>query len=466
MKQNFNIWLLLLLFYNPIYLFSQEKLPEIIKDSNKEPPNITSKDISKIIADAKEKVFPSLVFVKPIIEEYDSGKLTRAQVFGSGVIISPDGYVVTNFHVVKNALSIKCVLSNKSQVNATVIGSDKDTDIALIKLDTKEVLPFAEFGDSSKTEEGQFVMAMGSPFGFSRSISFGIISYTKRYLDYGPYNLWIQTDAAINPGNSGGPLVDTEGKIIGINTLGGANIGFSIHSNKVKEVVEILKKNGAAGVKRIWTGIQFQALKDFSSENILPDSLGVLVSGVEFDSPANNAEILSGDIILECDGVATNCEYVEELPDIRNFFANLKAETSVTLKIKRNKNIISLKLNLIQKGKVEGENFEAKRWNMTFKEINKFDTPLFAFFKEKGVFVLGVDTPGNGEFSGFVIGDIILKIDDIEINSLDEIKKLYAESLLKIDANKKYFVEVLRKSTHNFLLLDYKTDYKKLGEEK
>jgi len=458
MKLSVIIWFILILIKTQSVLISQDKSNETSKDS--------AKDIGKIISDAKQKVFPALIFVKPIIETYESGKLTRVQVFGSGVIISSDGYAVTNFHVVKNAISIKCVLSNKSQVNATVIGSDKDTDIALIKLDTKDALPFAEFGDSSKTEEGQFVMAMGSPFGFSRSISFGIISYTKRYLEYGPYNLWIQTDAAINPGNSGGPLVDTDGKIIGINTLGGANIGFSIHSNKVKEIIDILKKNGQEGVKRIWTGIQFQALKDFSTENILPDSLGVLVSGVEIDSPAFEAGVLSGDIILDCNGIATNCEYVEDLPGISNFFANLIANSSATLKIKRNNEIITLKLNLILKGKVEGDNFEAKRWNMTFKEINKFDTPLFAFFKETGVFVLGVDSPGNGELSGFLIGDIILKINGKEINTLDEIKNLYSESLLKTDANKKYLFEVFRKSSHNFLLLDYKTDYKKLGDEK
>ena len=424
------------------------------------------KDFSKIISDAKQKVFPALVFVKPIIEEYESGKLTRVQVFGSGVIISADGYVVTNFHVVKNARSIRCVLSNKSQVNAKVIGSDKDTDIALLKLDTKDVLPFAEFGDSAKTEEGQFVMAMGSPFGFSRSISFGIISYTKRYLDYGPYNLWIQTDAAINPGNSGGPLVNTEGKIIGINTLGGANIGFSIHANKVKEVVDALKINGLEGVKRTWTGIQFQALKDFSTENILEDTLGVLVSGIEFDSPAHTAGILSGDIILDCDGKETNCEYVEELPAIRNYFAGLKTDASVNLKIKRGAEILQIKLSLIHKGKVEGENFEAKRWSMTFKEINKFDTPFFAFVKEKGLFVLGTDNPGNGVASGFAINDVLLKINGKDVNTLDEIKKIYADSLLQKDANKKIFFEVMRGSSHNFLLLDYKTDFKKLGEEK
>lgn len=426
----------------------------------------TGKDFSKIIADAKQKVFPALVFVKPIIEDYESGKLTRMQVFGSGVIISADGFVVTNYHVVKNARSIRCVLSNKSQVNAQVIGSDKDTDLALLKLETKDVMAFAEFGDSTKTEEGQFVMAMGSPFGFSRSISFGIISYTKRYLDYGPYNLWIQTDAAINPGNSGGPLVDTEGKIIGINTLGGANIGFSIHSNKVKEVVEALKINGKEGVKRTWTGIQFQALKDFSTENILDDKLGVLVSGVDFDSPAHNAGILSGDIILDCDGTPTNCEYVEELPAVRNFFANLKTDSSVTLNVKRGTELIKIKMILIQKGKVEGENFEAKRWNMTFKEINKFDTPLFAFFKEKGVFVLGTDFPGNGATSGFAISDILVKVGEKEVNSLEDIKKIYNDSLLVKDENKKLFFEIIRGSSHNYLLLDYKTDYKKLGEEK
>ena len=115
---------------------------------------------------------------------------------------------------------------------------------------------------------------------------------------------------------------------------------------------------------------------------------------------------------------------------------------------------------------MEGENFEAKRWSMTFKEINKFDTPFFAFVKEKGLFVLGTDNPGNGVASGFAINDVLLKINGKDVNTLDEIKKIYADSLLQKDANKKIFFEVMRGSSHNFLLLDYKTDFKKLGEEK
>ncbi|MCD6384160.1 trypsin-like peptidase domain-containing protein, partial [Candidatus Sumerlaeota bacterium] len=167
-------------------------------------------NFEEVIETAKSKIFPALVFVKPIVEEYESGEKKKQRVFGSGVIISPDGYVVTNNHVVEKALEINCVLWNKKQVSANLIGRDKETDLALLKLDVKPEdlpLPYAEFADSSQVDEGQFVMALGAPFGFTRSISLGIISNTNRYLGFESiykYNVWLQTDAAINPGNSGG----------------------------------------------------------------------------------------------------------------------------------------------------------------------------------------------------------------------------------------------------------------------
>ncbi len=143
-------------------------------------------NFEEIITTAKEKVFPALVFVKPIRESYEAGEKEREQVFGSGVIISPDGLVVTNHHVVDKAIEINCVLWNKEQVPATLIGQDKETDLALIRLkwEGKEPLPYAEFGDSEKLTEGQFVMALGAPFGFTRSISLGIISHTQRYIGF------------------------------------------------------------------------------------------------------------------------------------------------------------------------------------------------------------------------------------------------------------------------------------------
>ena len=206
-------------------------------------------DFRKIIATAKSRVYPALVFVKPVQESFLEGERKRIEVLGSGVIIDPEGYVVTNNHVAEKAVEVNCVLGDKEQVPARVIGLDPETDLALLKLKLKKdhpPLPVAEFADSNQVTEGQFVMALGAPFGFTRSISLGITSNTQRYLGFTTehkYNVWFQTDATINPGNSGGPLVNTEGRIIGINTLGTftGNIGFSIPSNVVRDIRLVLE---------------------------------------------------------------------------------------------------------------------------------------------------------------------------------------------------------------------------------
>ena len=424
----------------------------------------TNYDFKTVITNAKQRVFPALVFVKPIVEVFYSGKAQRQQVFGSGVIISADGYVVTNNHVAENAKSIKCVLSDKRQVPAKIIGLDKETDLALLKLDLPEntTLPFAKFGNSDLIEEGQFVMAMGSPFGFSRSISFGIISYTRRYLQEGPYNLWIQTDAAINPGNSGGPLVDDTGNIIGINTLGARanNIAFSIPANTVKEVVEILKDKGE--VTRTWTGITFQALRDYSKEVIINADKGVLVASVAQNSPAKDAGIQTGDIILKCNDKKIMGIYMEDLPATRAFFAKLPNKSIADIEIRRGNKIMNLKMHLRPKGKIKGDNFECDRWDMTVKGINKFSNPNMAFFYEKGVYIQGIQYVGNAQSSHFMMGDIILQIDGEDIDSLEKIKTIYTKSLEKPDSEKKLLFKLFRQGLPYYLVLDYRRDFKEI----
>lgn len=424
----------------------------------------TNYDFKTVITNAKQRVFPALVFVKPIVEVFYSGKAQRQQVFGSGVIISADGYVVTNNHVAENAKSIKCVLSDKRQVPAKIIGLDKETDLALLKLDLPEntTLPFAKFGNSDLIEEGQFVMAMGSPFGFSRSISFGIISYTRRYLQEGPYNLWIQTDAAINPGNSGGPLVDDTGNIIGINTLGARanNIAFSIPANTVKEVVEILKEEGE--VARTWTGITFQALRDYSKEVIINADKGVLVASVAQNSPAKDAGIQTGDIILKCNDKKIMGIYMEDLPATRAFFAKLPNKSIADIEIRRGNKIMHLQMHLRPKGKIKGDNFECDRWDMTVKGINKFSNPNMAFFYEKGVYIQGIQYVGNAQSSHFMMGDIILQIDGEDIDSLEKIKTIYAKSLEKPDSEKKILFKLFRQGLPYYLVLDYRRDFKEI----
>jgi len=211
---------------------------------------IAQKNLQSEMLTAKNKVLPALVHIEPIKEVFSSGKRVKVQVTGSGVIFSPEGYVLTNNHVAEKAHNVKCTLANRDEVPAEVVGLDALTDLAVLKLDLSKkdykTVDFAEFGDSDKLEVGEIVMALGSPLGLSRSLSMGVISSLDRYFEdqgemVSPFNLWIQTDAAINPGNSGGPLINLQGEIIGVNAraiIFGENLGFAIPINTAKLVIE------------------------------------------------------------------------------------------------------------------------------------------------------------------------------------------------------------------------------------
>ncbi len=429
------------------------------------PPDKRSIDFEQVITTAKEKVFPALIFVKPIRENYEEGEKEREQVFGSGVIISPDGLAITNQHVVDKAIRVNCVLWKKEQVTARVVGEDKETDLALIQLKWEGgPLPFAEFGDSDKLTEGQFVMALGAPFGFTRSISLGVISSTQRYIGFRTmykYNLWLQTDAAINPGNSGGPLVDTNGHVVGINTLGlmGVDIGFSIPSNEVRKVVERLKKDGK--VFRAWTGLDLQALKDFDSNTFINSEEGVLIKGVEDDSPAEQAGIRSGDILLEVGGRKVLGVFVEQLPQLRWDLAELPVGKPVTLTLRRAGETLKVDIAPALKEDSEGEDFDCHRWNMTVKGITSHANPSLYFYRKKGVFIRGVRAPGNAALCGLMKHDILLKVGAEPVESIGDVKRIYGALLADQAREKKVLVTVLREGIEKLLVLDYRTDYEK-----
>ena len=371
-------------------------------------------DFVRVITSAKRKVFPVIVYLKPIQETFAGGEKAEVEVIGSGVIISPDGYVVTNYHVAQNATKIRAVLADEKQTSASVVGYDQDTDIALLKLDfdgADVTLPYAEFGDSSRLEEGDFVMTMGCPLGLTRSVSFGVVSNTKRYLGarLSRYNLWIQTDAAINPGNSGGPLVNSDGEIVGINTLGvrfGQSIGFANPSDVVKTVVDELRAHGR--VRRAWTGITFQALKDFDSNTIVDADEGVLAADVEPGSPAETAGLKANDLILAVAGEPAGAVFVEDLPALRTRFAALEPDRKVDLLVRRDGRELTLPLTPLLRGKVEGEDFDCKEWQMTIKEINRFADRQMYYFVKRGVYIQGVESKGNARSSLLVPNDIIL----------------------------------------------------------
>ncbi|UCE24213.1 MAG: trypsin-like peptidase domain-containing protein, partial [Candidatus Zixiibacteriota bacterium] len=247
------------------------------------------------IYQARDKVMPALIHIQPVVFDYLTGREKKLSIVGSGVIISTDGYAVTNYHVAGKAERIICTLPDREQVPADLIGGDPATDIAVIKLDVSEYtgkLAAAKLGKSSDLEVGQTVLAMGSPLALSRSVSMGVISTINRFFQgnirlpsgekTGQYNTWLQTDAAINPGNSGGPLVNLDGEVIGINTRGvffAENIGFAIPIDVVKTVSEMLIKTG--NVERSWIGVHAQPLQDLESFFGTDTNRGVLVASID-----------------------------------------------------------------------------------------------------------------------------------------------------------------------------------------
>ncbi|MBP6940659.1 MAG: DegQ family serine endoprotease [Syntrophorhabdaceae bacterium] len=223
---------------------------------------------------------------------------------GSGLIIDREGYILTNNHVIEKAQTIKVKLSDEKEYDATVIGRDQKTDIALIKINAKQPLPAATFGDSDKLAVGDWVVAIGNPFGLEHTVTAGIVSAKGRVIGAGPYDDFIQTDASINPGNSGGPLLNLKGEVVGLNTAivsGGQGIGFAIPINVAKDMLPQLKTKGK--VARGWMGVVIQKVTPEIAKNFgLAESEGALVADVMEGSPAEKAGIKRGDVIVSYNG--------------------------------------------------------------------------------------------------------------------------------------------------------------------
>jgi len=423
-------------------------------------------DFRKVVADAKDRVFPAVVFVKCLKETHEAGKKISQEVAGSGVIISPEGEFLTNWHIVDKAVELRCLLFDGRNFDAEVVGTDKDTDLALAKLklpDGAPPMPYAEIGDSTKLKEGDFVMAMGAPWGMSRSVSIGIISCTRRFLpSHSEYSLWLQSDAAISPGNSGGPLVNTEGKVVGINTRGvifGGDMGFSIPSATIERIIAQLRKNGKMNWS--WTGIQLQPLKDFNKNVYFDADRGAIVAETDPESPARRAGLKARDRIVSINGRAVTAATEEDLPAIRVRLGLLPKDTPAEIELVRDGKPTTVSITPREKGKVEGEELDCPRWNMTVKAINQFDNPDLYFQRKKGVFVYGVEYPGNARDAGLERQDILLRIDGREIVTLDDVREAHKKAVDAIETKHKVLVTVLRNGLMRQMILDFSRDYEK-----
>ena len=347
---------------------------------------------------------------------------------GSGVIISSDGYIVTNNHVVQNAEEIHVRSSEHEEYLAKIIGRDPKTDVALIKIETDRPLPYAEFGDSDKLRVGDWVIAIGNPFGFEQTVTAGIVSGKGRSIGHGPYENFIQTDASINPGNSGGPLFNTAGKMVGINTAifsrngGNMGIGFAIPINMANNVVSQLKEHGK--VIRGWLGVLIQNVTpDLAAQFGLDKPIGALVGKVTEDGPADKAGIKQGDIIIEYQG--REVSRMSLLPSmVAQTVVGSDAELVVIRKGKKKK--ITVTIGKLKEDDVIAGSSESKveqGLGLTVQELTPELAESMELDESTGLLVADIE-PGTPAFeAGLRRGDVILEVDRTPVKDMKDFNK-------------------------------------------
>jgi Do/DeqQ family serine protease len=367
-------------------------------------------------------------FFRDFFEDFFGGILEperRSMSLGSGVIINPDGDILTNYHVIKDAEEITVKLSDKSEYRGKLVGADPKTDLAVIKISSNGKHPYATLGDSDKIKVGQWAIAIGNPFGLDRTFTVGVISATGRAeVGVATYESFIQTDASINPGNSGGPLLNIHGEVIGINTAivaAGQGIGFAIPVNMAKGVISDLIKKGK--VTRGWLGVGIQPLTRELAESFgLSEAKGALVNEVFPGSPAEKAGIKPGDIIVRFDG-----KDVEESRSLQNLVGSTKAGTIATVDVIREKMPLSVKVKIEEMPEEEGLATRAPEGMEDWLGLTVRDIPQEmkdALDIEEGVLVKDVREGSYAERGGIQRGDMIIAVNREKVADAAEYKRV------------------------------------------
>jgi len=353
---------------------------------------------------------------------------------GSGFIISKEGYILTNNHVVKDADVIMVTMNDGRKLSAKLIGSDPKSDVALIKVESEDDLPYLKLGDSDTIGVGDWVLAAGSPFGLSQTITAGIVSAKGRNIGIADYENFIQTDAAINPGNSGGPLLNIRGEVIGINTAiytqsgGYMGVGFAIPINMAKQVKDQLIKYGR--VKRSYLGIYIQEVdKDIAESFGLDKSEGILVSQVMEDSAAEEAGIQSGDIILEMNG-----KKVGKLQEFRSNVAAIPPGTRVELRIFRNgkyKNITAVTRELPDSSGEVGASEPSiyKKLGLTVSELDEETAQQLGYEDEEGVVITDVRQGSPAWRAQLQPGYLICSVNRKPVKNVTQFRKAVSKAI-------------------------------------
>jgi len=420
-------------------------------------PSVQVKAVPDSFADLAEKLMPSVVNISTtqtvktttnqfpfqfppgspfgeMFKDFERPTERKASSLGSGFIIKEDGIVITNNHVIANAEDILIRVGDK-EYKAEVIGADPYMDLAVLKMKTKDNFKPVSFGDSSKARVGDWVVAIGNPFGLGGTVTSGIISARNRQIGLTRYEDFIQTDASINQGNSGGPLFNLKGEVIGVNTAiiapgqsGSIGIGFAIPANAASNVIEQLLKFGET--KRGWLGVRIQEVtKEIADVEKLKKPEGALVASVGKNSPAEKAGIKAGDIILEFDGKKINT--MKKLP---NVVASTEVGKSVELKIWRNKKLISKRLTLGRletseefketKPKIVKKDVDIQSLKIAVRDLNEQDiTNRNLNKKTKGVVITEISS--RSPLANLLkVNDIIIEVQKTSVKDSSDLNKI------------------------------------------
>ncbi len=351
----------------------------------------------------------------------------KSSALGSGFIISADGYIVTNNHVVEGADKVTVKLNDDKSAGlaATIVGTDEETDLALLKVESPTPLPVLSFGDSEAMEVGDWVVAIGNPFGLSNTVTAGILSAKGRDIHAGPFDNFLQTDASINPGNSGGPLINMNGEVIGINTAISANgqgIGFAIPSNLASKVIKDLREGKK--VSRGWLGVTIQDLDENMAKALgLKDAKGALIGSVMDDEPADKAGLRAGDVIIRVGDTP-----IDSASAVTRSVASLKPDTKVDVVVIRDGKEVTCSVKLGERAshtsamQGNGQQSEGGELGVSVKPLAPEDARALQLSGDvKGLLVVGVNGNGPAAEAGVRTGDVIMSANLKPVTSADEL---------------------------------------------
>ncbi|MHB9133336.1 MAG: PDZ domain-containing protein [Armatimonadota bacterium] len=412
-------------------------LPACAAEADQQAISDTTRDVMEA---ASASVKPALVRIHVISVSFRCGGESKEEGYGSGIIISKEGYIITNHHVAGDAKYISCTLSSKEEIDAELIGTDPLTDIAVIKLTppAPRDFPFANFGDSNALKVGERVLAMGSPLAFSQSVTMGVVSNTELVMpdfldnmsftldgeDVGSMVRWIAHDADIFPGNSGGPLVNLQGKIVGINEISMALSG-AIPGNLAKDIADQLIKNGK--ITRSWLGWSVQKLLRSSNRKT-----GVFIGDVIDGSPAQKAGLLPGDVLISLDGKPVEVHFKEEMPAFNQTVASLSVGKPISAVVARGEKEVTLTITPDERPKAEIKPETLKAWGVSARDITPLEAIDIGRPSTNGVRVMDVQTgkPAENAKPNLVPGDIITEIAGQSVTNIAAMQQI-TEGLLK-----------------------------------